>query len=478
MANLVGAGSMNIALLACTFLVRFLLSISSLESNFQSISLVDGVDEIFGEFSLRNLQNSSECFNLATMTKGVIGLTLIVNIIVAPAFASTPPKSGLACPKLGITNTYGGKKFTCIKTGKKLVWNKGEAVAGAPRSPSKSPQTSTLTPTPSSQTTSQSPGTSTLEVEYLRIKKMAFENIRKAADNGDAQNIEINYRIGAEFPLSLKTLYSNQVDYASKLYGPFFAKRETINIYMYTEKDALALKNDPAIGHNYSEFERWFNEWQSGNMLEHSIGIASFYVDKGSGWQGYAGLAVSSSSTIDSLRKYSIQVMPHEYFHIVQDYFITSQRNSRFPNEDAYDRLFPPVFREGSANTLSFALSCKTFEDYLSLYSTFLEEKRKQVTSVPTFGSLKTANDVVQTLKSIEVRSKNPDAHEASYSIGQLLFEYVIAEYGFEGFKRLVLNQLVGSNFEENVRASLGLSLDELYKKAANHIMVGFRGSI
>jgi hypothetical protein len=44
----------------------------------------------------------------------------------APAHAAT--KAGAKCSKAGATSTSAGKKFTCIKSGKNLVWNKGVTV--------------------------------------------------------------------------------------------------------------------------------------------------------------------------------------------------------------------------------------------------------------------------------------------------------------------------------------------------------------
>jgi len=38
-------------------------------------------------------------------------------------------KAGGSCKKLGQTSIYSGKKYTCLKSGNKLVWNKGMAVA-------------------------------------------------------------------------------------------------------------------------------------------------------------------------------------------------------------------------------------------------------------------------------------------------------------------------------------------------------------
>ena len=48
-----------------------------------------------------------------------LSLTLVVSV------AQAAVKAGSACSKLGSTSTVSGKKYTCIKSGKKLVWNKG-----------------------------------------------------------------------------------------------------------------------------------------------------------------------------------------------------------------------------------------------------------------------------------------------------------------------------------------------------------------
>ena len=53
---------------------------------------------------------------------------LIISLVLALLFPTTAlatPKTGAACKKIGSTQTYSGKKFTCVKSGKKFVWNKG-----------------------------------------------------------------------------------------------------------------------------------------------------------------------------------------------------------------------------------------------------------------------------------------------------------------------------------------------------------------
>jgi hypothetical protein len=165
--------------------------------------------------------------------------------------------------------------------------------------------------------------------------------------------------------------------------------------------------------------------------------------------------------------------MPHEYFHVVQDYYI--KRNPKWTDQNSWDNLFAPIFREGSANTISFALATESKEKYLDLYAYFVDEKKRD-SSVQLFSTLTSNEAVVKALYSMRTRATSPDAHESSYSVGSLLFEWVIAEFGFDAYRKLVENQQIGNSFGDNVQASLGMSERELYEKAAPHILAAFKG--
>lgn len=81
--------------------------------------------------------------------KKVLGILLVTAYLSAPlttpVFASA--KAGTACSKAGLTSMVSGMKYTCVKSGKKLVWNKGTAI----------PKTTTLPATKSSPTESKTP---------------------------------------------------------------------------------------------------------------------------------------------------------------------------------------------------------------------------------------------------------------------------------------------------------------------------------
>ena len=372
-------------------------------------------------------------------------LTIALITPTAQSFAATP-KAGAACKKLNEVQVVKNLKFTCIQKGSKLVWNNGEKTSTDP--------TAQLS-------------------NYEKTKLKAYNAIRAEADKGNLNNVNLKYFISASFPTDLKNLYTQQVEYASKLYGSFFTKKELINIFMYTEKDTDKIQADPLLNNEYSNLENWFKRWDQGIDRQHNLGLAASYIQRNDVWQGFAGLVVYSGSTNNSLRPYAIQVMPHEYWHIVQDYYMQKGRGTLFSDSKSYDTRFPPTFREGSANTISFAIATNKFNDYLALYKNFIAEKNAQ-TDITIFKSLKTEAAVIKALNQIEFREGNPQGFEASYSVGQLLYEWVIAEYGFDGYRKIIQNQLVGSSFDDNLKQSIGISKDQLYTKAAPHILAAF----
>ena len=118
------------------------------------------------------------------MNRKLIALFSIVFIFVSlpliPANAAV--KAGGSCTKAGISSIASGKKFTCIKSGKKLVWNRGVFAAPKP----------STTPTPNSNTSKQLTPTTTLSDAGL------FSNLDKCKIiDGDPQTTNMT----AGFPI-------------------------------------------------------------------------------------------------------------------------------------------------------------------------------------------------------------------------------------------------------------------------------------
>ena len=67
-----------------------------------------------------------------------LALAIVVLLSLSSPVYAAAPKAGSKCTKAGQTSTSAGIKYTCVKSGKKLVWNKG-VVVKAPIKPEESP---------------------------------------------------------------------------------------------------------------------------------------------------------------------------------------------------------------------------------------------------------------------------------------------------------------------------------------------------
>ena len=67
-------------------------------------------------------------------------LSLLATVITTPALAAV--KAGAACTKVGATSSAAGMKYMCIRSGKKLIWNKGVLIEKPSPVPAPTPTTS------------------------------------------------------------------------------------------------------------------------------------------------------------------------------------------------------------------------------------------------------------------------------------------------------------------------------------------------
>ena len=71
--------------------------------------------------------------------KFLVLLTASLTLALIQPLASAAVKPGTKCTKLGQTSTSAGIKYTCVKSGKNLMWNKGVAVKKAAPVPTPTP---------------------------------------------------------------------------------------------------------------------------------------------------------------------------------------------------------------------------------------------------------------------------------------------------------------------------------------------------
>ena len=166
------------------------------------------------------------------MRKWIGVLLPIILLTFIPAYSANSIKSGAVCNKLGTTKNFQGKKYTCIKSGKKLIWSKGVALAKPSASPAVSPlptsspaATATLIPSVTS-TPSASPTVLSLAERWNQTGSQALVVYDKwaAVSDGKTPSVKVTYLINSnlwpETERELKRRMSNVIAYFDPYFKP------------------------------------------------------------------------------------------------------------------------------------------------------------------------------------------------------------------------------------------------------------------
>ncbi len=89
------------------------------------------------------------------------------------------------------------------------------------------------------------------------------------------------------------------------------------------------------------------------------------------------------------------------------------------------------------------------------------------------YNKLYTASAVVSYLQKIESRSATKFAHDDSYLLGNLFFEYLVGEYGFEKFSELLKSHSRDIAFRDVFLKVYGISIDQAYSDSSTQILNG-----
>ena len=280
---------------------------------------------------------------------------VILGSLLTPQISFAAVKAGASCKKVGTTATFSGKKFTCVKSGKKLVWNKGVAIA-APRptvTPTPAPEpTSTPTPTPTSAPiVEKAPtGFNDLVENYRGIPTVVWNEAQKLAEIGTVKSsftIEIGPNTKIQQGLDDPRVYLEQ---ASRLWSKFNQAQST-KIFLFNFQDlAWAQQKNVALGGS------WFKpEDLAGNCSSPSSCGAFGGSYRGVG-QIFMGVPIRDYLPFNLGFVRGTYV--HEFSHVVQYSQFASQ-----PTLNGYSTL-PCWFSEGQPQVPGQALGFTNLVDY------------------------------------------------------------------------------------------------------------------
>ena len=288
---------------------------------------------------------------------GLITALILSTLTVAEAAS---PKAGSTCPKVGTKEVFKGKTFTCVKFGKKLVWNKGVAVAAAKPSPTPSPlpspvisasptpeptQSPSLTPTPSatsrpsiSPIPSQTPTPTPKSFEDLFENRLgiSFTAWKKSSEVIVASKAKIGSLEIYTGPNTKPYFddYPTAVSLVSRLFPSRSEPAKTI-VIRFNYKDlgwAESITREKIDANDYDQIQRSENnQFVSGNCDSITANCRGARQQTGNSrvsviMQGVENQLDTNDPTA-KLRFYSGMLEAHEYFHALQRIPIMGKSN-------------------------------------------------------------------------------------------------------------------------------------------------------
>ena len=256
-------------------------------------------------------------------------LVFLVSVLILPVSNSwSAVKPGLICKKVGLTSISSGIKYTCIKSGKKLVWNKGVRVASTPSKPESSPTPNSSTspaPTPTPSPT-PTPKPLTVSERWDATGSNALNVFRKwgTSKEIDTPKTKIEYQFSTGFWPEVQTEFKKRFDSVVA----YFDRYTNIEIPVYfsagTYKDldwACKLLETRDSTRRYQacldDQQRDLNEYyhvSRGYDLKN--GSANFYLIK--------------MKEIEQSADFQVRI-EHEYFHTVQQNLLRDKFRTNMP---------------------------------------------------------------------------------------------------------------------------------------------------
>ena len=386
-------------------------------------------------------------------------LVLLATLTLITSTASAAVKAGTTCSKLGATSTSAGKKYTCIKSGKKLVWNKGVTVAAAnpaakptptptvnvePKAPT---PTVTAEPKPPTPTVTAEPKAPTSFNDLLEN----YEGIASVVWN-EAQRLELSGKVKTTFTIEIGPNTKLQegledpkiyLERAVRLWSGF-DQSTTAKVFIYSFSDlAWVQQKNRDLGGS------WFTpEDLSGNCT--SLTNCNAF---GSSYRGVAqifvGVPVKSYNTfmLGNVRT----GYGHEYTHTVQHAQFASQ-----PTLNGYSTL-PCWFSEGQPQVSGHTLGHRTLSDYKRARESWFSQPAGALgdyspESIQKFYTLAGAPSEGKCDSSIRSRI---------YDIGYMTVEALASIKGIESTMQVIVEISKGLTFNASFEKVYGISWND-----------------
>lgn len=362
----------------------------------------------------------------------VITPLLLVSQISASHAAA---KAGAKCSKVGSKSVVGSKTFTCIKSGNKLIWDKGI-------------------------TKSNSSGTASSLSAGIKAAIDSFGQFPKS--NKAPQEISFNFGPNADKETS--DLIVKNATATMGLFVDFYQESKAYPVFYGSNADLNWLISEWAK-FGYTE-QTIGNEFQFAvdNIRRRSV-PPNFSVGSENRFPQTPMILIGSKDSLSKLTTPWRQiVINHHVIHGIQGR-ITGYK----------DGLLGCWGREGAAELYGWLVAHRTLQAQNFDYVRHRRNQMGESVNINSIGDLRKFNNAqwFQTLKLLEGKGNEraiycqPDAGNLGYNVGALLYERLLGEFGHQQVMDWWYEMRTTSDWKVAFKKVFKLNIDDWYNQSA-----------
>jgi len=344
-------------------------------------------------------------------------------------------KAGAKCSKVGSKSVVGSKIFTCIKSGNKLIWDKGI-------------------------TKSNSSGTASSLSAGIKAAIDSFGQFPKS--NKAPQEISFNFGPNADKETS--DLIVKNATATMGLFVDFYQESKAYPVFYGSNTDLNWLISEWAK-FGYTE-QTIGNEFQFAvdNIRRRSV-PPNFSVGSENRFPQTPMILIGSKDSLSKLTTPWRQiVINHHVIHGIQGR-ITGYK----------DGLLGCWGREGAAELYGWLVAHRTLQAQNFDYVRHRRNQMGESVNINSIGDLRKFNNAqwFQTLKLLEGKGNEraiycqPDAGNLGYNVGALLYERLLGEFGHQQVMDWWYEMRTTSDWKVAFKKVFKLNIDDWYNQSA-----------
>ncbi len=388
----------------------------------------------------------------------LVALSFMGTFLTVPAIAAV--KAGASCPKVGKTSVASGKTFTCVKSGKKLLWNKGIALTKPAATPTPSP--SAKPETVAVKTPEMPTSFTDLEEKYQGIPYATWQKIQDNLALHKTTDLKINFQFGPNTPQRYPNQWTiDAVTLGSRVMGAQKQPAE-VKFVEFNKEDVPWARAEAA---------KYVSPFNLGMNLPDQAADKCANVDCDGAVTNIASdiglvlVGVANPVNRFNIQKFNGQNDLHEYTHAVQGMIFKGKVTNPPPMH------MPCWYSEGQPQAVSIPTVAKSAEDYVKIRKSWVTDNRWLLKDYEP--------ETIQQFLKDNMKVPCPGSTYPMVStLGYIVMDALVSIGGIDKTFDVQVAKASGLSFEDSFKQVYGVSWDEasvILSKAASKVYKEYR---